>query len=610
MLNKINLGNKYVIKGDAGTGKTYLGVLIGKKLSAEIKTSQKILYLTFSKLAKWQIINCVLKLRKNNLLNKDELMQLEIHNFHSLWWKLLNDYRFFLGIKKKPTILMESELIEFAEECLKEISIDIIPKSLKNKKRDLLRIFQGLGLIFLKWNPSHFGKLGKDFINANNFLTEVGRLIIERNKEGNFSHTETIYWIYELLDKNRNALNLMRYRYPVVIIDEFQDTDICQWEIIKKINPYTIIIFADNKQTIHLWRGASDSRVEEFSEHFNVSNDNAFELTKNYRFITKDNKSPKIEWDNIKIQKGGNIRKYLNYAKKKVKEKCKRIAKKAFDNNISCAILCKTNRIADEITRFFRESNEIPSLDCERLGRENSPFEKAREILIKIIYYLNDESKCIEYIENEIFFEILPENQKCSEKSKIEYLLKRHNDCIYVYDLLLKDFSKGILYLVKVIKEYAEFKGFKSNKSILDCLTFFSKEFNRLNRKEWNQIDLENKRSIIDSIILKYENKILSSPSKSLIYIMTAHQSKSREFDWVIIPWFSSIPWNMNEFAWDCRIEQDRNLFHTSHTRARKRFIVFRIIKPSSQLKLTDKLKTDKNKSNDIQKKINDFFMI
>ncbi len=80
---------------------------------------------------------------------------------------------------------------------------------------------------------------------------------------------------------------------------------------------------------------------------------------------------------------------------------------------------------------------------------------------------------------------------------------------------------------------------------------------------------------------------------------MTAHQSKSREFDWVIIPWYSSIAWNyLAGKPWDLSQEQNKNLFHTARTRARERFYVIKTVNnlpkkeiPDAQTSLNDLLK-------------------
>lgn len=78
----------------------------------------------------------------------------------------------------------------------------------------------------------------------------------------------------------------------------------------------------------------------------------------------------------------------------------------------------------------------------------------------------------------------------------------------------------------------------------------------------------------IDSIVLQYENATANFSER--ISIMTAHQSKGREFDVVIIPWFSPLKWSeKNPVTWDTKKDNETvNLFHTACTRAKEKVLV------------------------------------
>ncbi len=605
IIQKISYGEKYLIQGEAGTGKTLLGLLIGKNLLTNIKSTQRILYLTFSKLAKWQIKNSISLLKANNLLTKEDIQRLEIHNFNSFWWDHLKRFRAFLGINKTPTILLEIELNKFSKQSLTSIPLGLIPDKFltqrgeinKKKEKELLKIFQGEGLIFSTWNPNSFGKYGKLFDGSNEFITEVKKLIIQRNINGYFSHTETVYWIDKLLKHHKNIFNLLKYHFPIIIIDEFQDTDITQWSIIQRLNPPSIIVFADKKQTIHQWRGADPYRIEKFCKKYEISKENIFHLVTRNRYKTKDKKPPLIE--NISLLHTPlNDRVQLNTAKKSAKFHCKKLALEALEKGKNLAILCRTNNQADEFTDFLRDNNGgFPGFKCERLGSENSPFEIAREILLNLIQ-MEIREDYINYISNDFYYKIFPENDKCSNRSRKPHLRKRYNDSVNVYRILNENFFYGLKKLVDILYEYENIKSWKSNHSILNCIKFISNQIQRISLLEWKDLNLDQKRNLIDSLILRYENIILSSLPSFSISIMTAHQSKSREFDWVLIPWYSSVAWNYKEGRpWDRSLEVDQNLFHTVHTRAISKFY---IIETSQHLPKTE--------NNNNQIRLNNFF--
>ena len=88
---------------------------------------------------------------------------------------------------------------------------------------------------------------------------------------------------YELF--NKYAAFAKRYRtvYPYVCVDEFQDTNIAQYSLLKAILGEVhknIFIVADDDQIIYQWNGASHKRLEEFANDFKPS---VIQLPVNYR---------------------------------------------------------------------------------------------------------------------------------------------------------------------------------------------------------------------------------------------------------------------------------------------------------------------------------------
>jgi len=584
ILNNISLNQHYLIKGSAGTGKTLLGILMAQKFLSEIKSSQKILFLTFSKLSKWQIINSIKKLVDSNHISRRDIKRFEVHNFHSLWWNLILENKNFLGIKDQPLILLDEELVSKAEKELNGFTIENIPNYFRrrdgqinlNLRKKLVEVFKGSGLIYYLWKPEEFGESGIGFVGESEFLTLIRDIIIERNRQGDFSHTETIFWIDKLLEKNPNLLNLFRYRYPVIIIDEFQDTDIAQWAIIKKIAPNSLIALADKKQTIHIWRGADPSRLNQFQEYCEISSRNIFELKVKNRFNTANSEPPQIEWISLNHRPLTDRVKF-NACKKTAKINCKNFAFEAISEKKSLAILSRTNLEADEITEYLRnETNGRSGVKCERLGADNSPFELGRTILINLILQ-DDDQNGINYIANNIFAYLFPKIERCTRSSRRTDLRDRYRYSCEIYAKLNDSFAEGIETLIDSMEKLVTIKGWKPNYALSRCLNYFAQKIRTNKAFESPETSIKDKRRIIDMIIREYEEFILPYLPKFKISIMTNHQAKSREFDWVLIPWFSSLPWERPfGHGWMCSVEQDKNLFNTARTRAKERFIVIK----------------------------------
>ena len=97
------------------------------------------------------------------------------------------------------------------------------------------------------------------------------------------------------------------------------------------------------------------------------------------------------------------------------------------------------------------------------------------------------------------------------------------------------------------------------------------------NRYSWRRLTIAEKRQKIDGLLLQYENSCMGI-MHAKISIMTVHQSKSREFDTVIIPWFTPIKWEPVDInSWDMHQLYIKELFHTACTRAKKKTIVIGI---------------------------------
>lgn len=94
-------------------------------------------------------------------------------------------------------------------------------------------------------------------------------------REKKFTHTDISYLIFYYLSNpelnffDENGLNsdffeLMESNFEAIFIDEFQDTSIIQWKILKNIvdKARTVICVGDEKQSIYGWRGGEKKLFE------------------------------------------------------------------------------------------------------------------------------------------------------------------------------------------------------------------------------------------------------------------------------------------------------------------------------------------------------------
>jgi len=596
LLRKLKPGVALVLYGEAGTGKTTMGILCGQKLLRDKKVWQRVLYLTYSKLAKRQISDCMRKLKEEKELENEFVKRMDVLNYHSLWWDLICEYYCFLDIAGKPWLCTQNEIKEMVDNNLDAIEEKrkIIPNYFlnndntinENKRMRLVEALRGDALLYAKWGAKDFGKRAAKFMGEINFLSWAENTIIDRNHKGFFSHSETVWWGELLITKHPNILNCLKVRYPVLIIDEFQDTDIAQWEMVKLLAPDTIIAMADPKQTIHRWRGADPDRLNQFRSHFEESTDHIFDTFT----LTHKNRAPRdmSKPENIDIQQVSANGGSMVFLRLKTQWKCKSIVKSKLRAEItSIGILCLSNTLARDITNCLRQSRSFETgrllpLDCARMGAVNSPYEAAKEIILQMLDKINGSSLQLDqlhdYIANELLWKVLPLSKsklrKCSGRSRNTELVKRWVNAANVTEIISKDFGLGLVTKKKFIYDQAHSQECLCDKPLVNCIGNVGMSLQRVGKLRWDNLGVDEKRRKIEGLILQYENSIAVSKSER-VSVMTVHQSKGREFDIVIIPWLSTKKWDHRDmWAWDMDDSEITNLYYTACTRAKKSVIV------------------------------------
>lgn len=114
---------------------------------------------------------------------------------------------------------------------------------------------------------------------------------------GLFERTHSVMSNESLLSLTNEAVNteavvkLLQKRWKLVMVDEFQDTDINQWNIIKKAflntsdegSPVKVITVGDDKQSIYSFRGADVENFRKAREMAQQDGNKTYVLKTNYR---------------------------------------------------------------------------------------------------------------------------------------------------------------------------------------------------------------------------------------------------------------------------------------------------------------------------------------
>lgn len=280
---KYNKGPLLIIAG-AGTGKTSVIV-------------EKIKYLVKNKLAKPEQILALTFTEKAAAEMEERVdrampygyFQMSISTFHAFADQVLKENGYQIGLSLNFRLMTEAETIIFLKQNLFLFNLKYF-RPLGNPNKFLEALLQ------------HFSRLRDEDISPEDYLKWVKTQKIEAEKylelaeayqvyqklkikEGLMDFADLVYYLLQLFRKRPNILRQYQQQYPFVLVDEFQDTNIAQYQLIKflcptKKNPHLTIV-ADDSQAIYKFRGASVSNIISFIKDYKKVKQ--ITLKKNYR---------------------------------------------------------------------------------------------------------------------------------------------------------------------------------------------------------------------------------------------------------------------------------------------------------------------------------------
>ena len=207
---------------------------------------------------------------------------------------------------------------------------------------------------------------------------------------------------YELFDNFPPIADRYRKVYKYICIDEFQDTNLAQYQLIRSItgNVYkNVFVVADDDQIIYQWNGASHKRIEEFAEQYEPK---LIQLPVNYRCPsevvdianklishnfrrTKNKKALKASRASI----GGNVVRLLSGFQDEEAEALavSRDIKKIYIKQLNKVVVLARNRRLLELMKSTLETVSINSVIYQRRDSfESTPF----QLLIAILSLADD----------------------------------------------------------------------------------------------------------------------------------------------------------------------------------------------------------------------------
>lgn len=398
-LNKEQLGavkqkdTPLLIIAGAGTGKTtVITERIKYLIEKGLAKPPEILALTFTEKAAREMEERV------DIALPYGYTSMWISTFHSFCDRVLRQDILHIGYTPKYKLMTESETIQIVRSNLFKFD---------------LKYFRPLGnpTKFITGIIHHFSRLQDEDVLPNQYIvwinsklktikskTEEEKVELEKwqelakayqkyeeikVKEGVMDFGDLIVKTLQLFRQRPNVLREYKDKFKYILVDEFQDTNVAQYELLKLLSPpktgNNLTVVGDDSQSIYKFRGAAISNILYFKKDY--KNAKTIVLTKNYRStqtildsaynLIKHNNPDTLEVKlgidkNLKSSKSPVGEKVEFIHKDRVENEADALAKKirelVIDQKYSWAdfaVLVRANNHAEPLTRAFVR-NAIP----------------------------------------------------------------------------------------------------------------------------------------------------------------------------------------------------------------------------------------------------------
>ena len=274
--------NLRIIAGP-GTGKTT--VLINRIIfflkHLHIHPSQ-ILTLTFTRKACQNIKDRVAKI--SSLQNSRAFPVFTYHGF-CYWFLTVQE-------QKKVNVLDQSDQRQIIKTLLvqnPDLSQQTVDKQLVREVTDVINLLQQkkISLLddFLKMKTTSDFLLSLHQKNKEQIWDLYQNYLQYKEKEQLFDFVDLLTKTYQILLDKPDTLTKLRKRYLYLAVDEFQDTNALQFDLIKLLTDsgtkIKTTVVGDPDQTIYGWRGSKIDFILNFQDHFKSLN--TVTLVDNYR---------------------------------------------------------------------------------------------------------------------------------------------------------------------------------------------------------------------------------------------------------------------------------------------------------------------------------------
>lgn len=232
-LEVIEADGHLLVTGGPGSGKTTISILKAAQIAEHrLGASQKILFLSFARATVSRVVQAIEYEQK---ILPAQKRCIDVETYHSFFWRILKAHGYLIGLPRRLSILASpGEAI-----ALSEIRSTFPARNLSSEQKAAKKAAEDL---------------------------ERNRLAA---KEGKVCFDLFASFVCKILQGGKCVRRLVATMYPVIILDEFQDTNSPQWQVVQLLGEFCqLIALADPDQRIYDWIGAHPKRLDHFRHAF------------------------------------------------------------------------------------------------------------------------------------------------------------------------------------------------------------------------------------------------------------------------------------------------------------------------------------------------------
>ena len=600
-----NAGPSLVIAG-AGSGKTRVLTYKVAQLIREGYAPNSILVLTFTNKAAREM-----KSRITEMVDPRMARYVAMGTFHSQFSRILREEHEYLGLTSDFTVYDTTDSKSLIKSIVKQMGLD---EKLYTPNVVAGRISSAKNRLITPDLYTDKEGVTYDVLHRIPKVKNIFKEYVDRCKIANaIDFDDMLLLIYKLFVEHPEVLAKYQERFKFILIDEYQDTNLAQYKIIKLLadKHHKVCAVGDDAQSIYSFRGADINNILQFQHNYPEAK--LFKLERNYRSTENIVKAANslIKKNSQRIPKtlysengeGHLIKVYNPYSEEDeadvVVRQINRINR---DENVSYnnfAVLYRTNSQSRVFEARLRESR-IPYAIYGSLS-----FYQRKSVKDMLAYLRLVVNPC----DDESYLRAIKTPSKGIGDTTLERLrsaaIERGVSLLDATDDLegteiksaagkrLIAFTEGIrslrremseLNLVDLAQKILDFSGLipyysaenQEDEDAVDNIDGLIKDIEKYIEKKSENDDIPTLSGFLCDAALQTDADKDEDVNTEKVSIMTVHASKGLEFDYVFIVGAEEELFPSPRCVSDDEIEEERRLMYVAITRAAKRcFILY-----------------------------------